>query len=56
MGQNGSNQSPRGEWTTVSVRKETYRQAKSMKRGGESWDSLMQKLIRGYKSEDSTQK
>lgn len=35
-------------WTTVSVRPETLRRIKQAKRGGESYDELLHKMVAQY--------
>jgi predicted CopG family antitoxin len=34
--------------TSISVERDTFKKAKSLKRGGESWDSLIQKMASQY--------
>ena len=34
----------RSEWTSMSIRRDTYRRVKSLKRGGETFDELLDRL------------
>jgi len=34
------------EWTTMSVRRDTYYRARAAKRGGETFDELLTRLVR----------
>jgi len=48
-----TNETKRGKWTTITVRRATCERLRKLGRFGENWDDLLNRLVDGYEAKES---